>query len=135
MPGRTAPDECRLNPSRSGSMWIRCEKICWNCFFPLIMPDKKRVANIHDMKKNPFHYLILLVVCLAAYFQWLFCWKASGGTTSIPICHAFISSANASAIPIFPLWLHTRAWDAPYCGDLISTNYPEAFFTRPSDRL
>ena len=81
------------------------------------------------MKKNPFHYLILLVVCLAAYFQVAFLLESlrwDNLDSYLPMRY-FVSECLRNSI--FPLWLPYQGLGCPIFGDLISTNYPEAFFT------
>ena len=81
------------------------------------------------MKKNYSHYLIILGVCLAAYFQVAFLQESlkwDNLDSYLPMRY-FVSECLRNTM--FPLWLPYQGLGCPIFGDLISTNYPEAVFT------
>jgi hypothetical protein len=81
------------------------------------------------MKKTHIHYLIILGVCLAAYFQVAFLQESlkwDNLDSYLPMRY-FVSECLRNNL--FPLWLPYQGLGCPIYGDLISTNYPEAFFT------
>ena len=80
------------------------------------------------MKKNFLHTLIILVVCLLAFYQVAFLLESikwDNLDSYLPMRY-FVSECLRNNI--FPLWLPYQGLGCPIFGDLISTNYPEAVF-------
>ncbi|MBN1415521.1 MAG: hypothetical protein JW973_10505 [Bacteroidales bacterium] len=76
------------------------------------------------MKKHLSHYLIIVGVCLLAFYQIAFLLESlkwDNIDSYLPM-RFFVSECMRNGI--FPLWLPYQGLGCPIFGDLISTNYP-----------
>ncbi|MBN2273722.1 MAG: hypothetical protein JXK95_05275 [Bacteroidales bacterium] len=81
------------------------------------------------MKKHYSHYLIIIGVCILAFYQIAFLLESlkwDNLDSYLPM-RFYVSECLRNGI--FPLWLPYQGLGTPIFGDLISTNYPLAVFS------